>query len=163
MNTMVRELPENAVGSRLRSKVTHVAQYLFRHDHVGVKNKEDSIVLAMNTFLHDIDRTEAAIAIPVVFPLEEGNLVEENDFVVSSDMPILTQVTKTAKRVSCERLKELIFCMATEEDRKLKFQRKCRCGELLYISSMNGGNISVNTNTIHNKCDHIPEKGCCPL
>ena len=70
---------------------------------------------------------------------------------------------KTADRVRCELLKELIFVMSNDKEHKSKFSRRCSCGIMIYISTKKGGNLTCSNDEIHNKCSHIPTAGCCPL
>lgn len=165
METLVRDLPQAVVGCGLRNVITTEPriQYMTENpnEHINVKARREELIAI---FLNGCDQVSLIPPIPMVFP--ESNSDDAANNVYARDMPILTTPQKAVKRALNETLKEFIYCLCSNEDeRKDKFARRCRCGELIYMNSKGGGNRSCGDNEIHNSCDNIPSKneGCCPL
>lgn len=165
METLVRDLPPAVVGCGLRNVITTEPrmQYMTedQNEIFDVKARREELIA---TFLNGCDQVTIIPPIPTVFP--ESNSDDAANKVYTRDMPVLTTPQKAVKRALNETLKEFIYCLCSNEDeRKDKFARRCRCGELIYINTKGGGNRSCGDNKIHNSCDNIPSKneGCCPL
>ena len=163
MNTLIRPLGDNEIGSWIRTLINVDVKYL-------TINSEEKKNEATAEFLNSTDLVTQAQPIPIFFPdkatadsAELDSSSTEANKVFSTDVPIMMNTDITADRVRCESFKELIFVMSSDAEHKNKFSRRCRCGIMVYISTKNGGNLNCSNNEIHNKCSHIPTIGCCPL